>query len=800
MATLTLQSLSFSYPQAETPALRDISLHVPSGEWVTVAGASGSGKSTLLRHLKPALTPHGDRAGDILLDGQPLAQLDRRSQAARVGFVMQNPEQQPVTDKVWHELAFGLESLGEKNETIRARVAEMASFFGLQHWFHQPVNQLSGGQKQLLNLAAVMTMQPEILILDEPTARLDPIAAADFLEMVAKAHRELGLTVIMSEHRLDEVLPRSDRLIVLQQGAVIADAAPAQAARELFAMRHPLFTALPAPARIAARCGCDGDYPLTVRAGRDWLDGQHPRPLPPDPAPPPPGNAIIRAEEVWFRYQREAPDVLKSLSLDIYEGEILALMGGNATGKSTLLTLLGGLQKPYRGRVTGSRDTAIMPQNPQTLFVRATVREELAAMVKGSAAETDAAVMAAAERCALTPLLKRHPYDLSGGEQQRLALALVMLTGRRILLLDEPTKGLDSYAKAQLADIFKGLQTDGYTIVIVSHDIEFCAGLAQRCALLFDGGITAAGPVRQFLAGNRFYTTAANRMARRHLPQAITVDDVVAACGGEDFTPDDHTRHGNPNAGPAVDEVKPAATAATPATAPRSGPRSKITAALLSSLPLTVLFGLYVLDDRSYYFTSLLLITEILLLGFLALERRRPRAREVVLIAVLCALTVATRAAFFMVPQFKPALAIVILSGVCFGPRTGLLTGALSMFVSGFFFGQGPWTPWQMLAFGLIGALAGGLFQPGRIPQQKAALCLFGAFTALIVYGGIMNPAAVLIMQPFPTIEMFIASWLAGVPFDLLHAASTALFLLLLANPLLAKMERVRIKYGLPQH
>lgn len=799
MAAITLRDLSFRYPGTDIPALRNIDLHLAGGEWLTVCGASGSGKSTLLRHLKPALTPHGRCSGEILLDGQPLASLEPRRQASAIGFVMQSPEQQLVTDKVWHELAFGLESLGESNAVIRSRVAEMASFFGIQHWFHQSVGELSGGQKQLLNLAAVMTMQPEILILDEPTARLDPIAAADFLEMVEKIHRELGLTVIMSEHRLDEVLPRSDRLIVMQRGAIIADGPPRAVARSLYAQRHPLFTAMPAPTRIAAQCDASAaDYPLTVSAGRSWLDTREPLKALPSPAlSAPPGKPLLELSEVWFRYQKNAPDVLKGLNLEIYEGELLAIVGGNATGKSTVLALLNGLLRPWRGRRDGPA-TALLPQNPQTLFVKATVREELTAVA------ADDRWRETARRCRLLSLLERHPYDLSGGEQQRLALALVLLTGRKVLLLDEPTKGMDSYYKTELAAMLQALRADGHTIVIVSHDIEFCAQHASRCALLFDGDIITAGPPRDFFAGHRFYTTAANRMARARLPQAVTADDVVTACGGQPFvadlsqteTPAGDDATPEPPSGPDA----PSGQSPEPGSGAgvRSSPGLKIaTGLLLAAIPLTVLLGLYALDHRSYYFVSLLVLTEVLLACFLAFERRRPQAREVVLIAVLCALTVAARAAFFMAPQFKPALAIVILAGVCFGAQTGLLVGAFSMFVSNFLFGQGPWTPWQMMAFGLIGLLAGLLFKPGRLPSQKAALCLFGALAALLVYGGIMNPAAVLILQPHPTWEMLLVSWSFGLPFDLLHAASTVLFLLLLSSPILAKMERVKTKFGL---
>ena len=250
MAHYSVENLSFSYPTSGKETLKNINLTIQQGDYVVLCGQSGSGKTTLLRHLKPVLTPHGKRTGQILFDGKPLETLSGYDQASKIGFVMQNPDDQIVTDKVWHELAFGLESLGVDQKTIRLRVAEMASYFGIQSWFHREVSTLSGGQKQLLNLASIMAMQPEVLILDEPTSQLDPIAASDFLNTVRKINIELGTTILITEHRLEDVYHSADRVIVMENGAVTANDAPRKVGAMLRAQNSPMLAALPTPVRV----------------------------------------------------------------------------------------------------------------------------------------------------------------------------------------------------------------------------------------------------------------------------------------------------------------------------------------------------------------------------------------------------------------------------------------------------------------------------------------------------------------------------------------------------------------------
>lgn len=543
MANLTLQNLSFTYPGACAPALSQICLNIHQGEYILLCGPSGCGKTTLLRHLKTVLTPHGVRSGEVTLDGVCLSRVSPREQAEKIGFVMQNPDDQIVTDKVWHELAFGLENLGCPQSTMRLRVAEMACFFGIQDWFHREVTELSGGQKQLVNLASIMAMQPEILILDEPTSQLDPIAAADFLNTLKKINRELGTTILITEHRTEEVFPAAHRVIVMEDGHIAADGSPAEVAAQLHAAGSRMLPALPAPARIFYAVGGEGTCPLTVREGRRWLAEEFPggaggAALPPEKTPPR-GQPALEIREAWFRYERSAPDVLKGLNLSVPQGLLYAVVGGNGTGKSTMLKALCGICRPYRGsvRLFGRAPAdykrtlfqgclSMLPQDPKCLFVRQTVLEDLQEMTADTAE-----IPRIAELCQISHLQNMHPGDLSGGETQRAALAKILLTRPRLLLLDEPTKGLDSFFKQSFAEILRGLCREGMTIVMVSHDVEFCAEYADMVGMFFDGQLLAANTPRKFFGSNSFYTTAAARMSRGLLPDAVTAGDVAALLG-----------------------------------------------------------------------------------------------------------------------------------------------------------------------------------------------------------------------------------------------------------------------------
>lgn len=552
MACFEIKDLSFSYPGREKKALAQIDLKIEQSEFVVLCGRSGCGKSTLMRHLKPVLAPHGKKGGQILFYGTPLNEIDFRAQTSQIGYVLQNPDNQIVTDKVWHELSFGLESLGEDNQTIRLRVAEMASYFGIQDWFHKDVNDLSGGQKQLLNLASIMAMQPLVLLLDEPTSQLDPIAASDFLETIRKINREVGTTVIITEHRLEDVFPYADRVIVMEKGKVIANDTPRAVGRSLQDEKNPMFHALPSPMRIYAGVENGLECPLTVREGRNWLselvDGAEIRERAIiDDKKVDDLDSVVEMKEIWFRYEKNSHDVVRGLSMKIPANKIFCIVGGNGTGKSTTLKLLTGILTPYRGKIVirgknirkyrnnelFEHNLAMLPQNPQALFVKKTVKEDLLEMLSReplSKEEKQRRIAEMAELVDITDLLDQHPYDISGGEQQRAALAKVLLTEPKILLLDEPTKGLDNYFKFKLASILKKLNERGVSVIMVSHDIEFCAAYGDSCSMFFDGDIVTTDTPNRFFSGNSFYTTSANRLSRHVFLNAVNDEDVIELC------------------------------------------------------------------------------------------------------------------------------------------------------------------------------------------------------------------------------------------------------------------------------
>lgn len=551
MALYEIKNLNFTYPDTERPAIQNLNFSIEPGEFVVICGKSGCGKTTLLRHFKTVLSPYGKREGEILFEGEKLEEVSVRRQSAQIGYVLQSPDNQIVTDKVWHELAFGVENLGYDQQTIRLRVAERASFFGIQNWFDKNVEELSGGQKQLLNLASVMAMQPKVLVLDEPTSQLDPIAAGEFLSTIRKINLDLGVTVILIEHRLEEVFPMADQVLVLEEGKQIYFDTPRMVGKDL--ADNDLFLAMPSPVQIYNGTGQEGVCPLTVCEGRNWLEQHY-------------GSCknmqhrecfrhrkqerdyVVEAKEVWFRYEKDGRDIVKDLSLQVPKGELFCILGGNGTGKSTTLSLLSGIHRPYRGKILLKgkeirkirdkelfhRFLGVLPQNPQTLFVGNTVEEDLWEMFSERSPirrkEDREKIEKVVGDTQIGHLLHMHPYDLSGGEQQRAALAKVLLLEPEILLLDEPTKGLDGFYKSRLAEIFQKLKEQGITIVMVSHDIEFCAAYGDTCAMFFDGGIVTACAAKEFFTGNSFYTTAANRMARQIFPDAVTVKDVIEAC------------------------------------------------------------------------------------------------------------------------------------------------------------------------------------------------------------------------------------------------------------------------------
>lgn len=971
MDILDVQKLTFAYPDTTVeyggvylePALKEASFCVAQGDFLVILGSSGCGKTTLLKLLKPVLAPHGKKSGSIFFNGADIESLSYEELAYDIGFVMQDVNAQLVTDEVWHELAFGLESLGYSNSMIKRRVAEMTSFFGLSGIFHKKVWELSGGQKQMVNLASVMAMNPKLLILDEPTSQLDPIAAEEFVACLTRINRELGTTIIMTEHRLEEVLPACTKVMAMEDGQVTAFGPLRECMAELCTDgRYMGF--MTAATRVYAGVSKDKkkyhadmthnedeihanesvavdniySLPVSVGEGRSYLaellkngtltgessdeselcdktieeektfinidknkmtvdekivSDKHVST----------GNDILICKSLCYAYDKAGDDIVNKLTLSVREGEILSISGGNGSGKTTFLKLIAGIMEPDNGRirVAAGRRTALLPQNPTDLFTRNTVRDELVCTQDSVENEISYEAVADVVRtCMMEDLLLRHPYDLSGGEQQRLALAKLMLIDPDIFLLDEPTKGIDPEFKLEYGDILKQLKTRGKTIIIVSHDIEWEARISDRCALMFDGSIAAIEPVKDFFSGNHFYTTAAARIAGGMIENAITVEDIFKALGCEpDIYEGKNKNSRNFKGGQKKDdksydgaqsgEEDKALESLKKLLEKKHKSREKISPIRLTCIilltmlcgicfyftmkqeglnylidnmrvtaegiryaimygvfilavillliclapissrknedieltsarnhnkacalaafvviciliPITIWVGITKLNDRKYYFISMLILLEAIIPFFFLYEKRKPKARELVTVATMCALAVAGRAAFFMLPNFNAATAMVIISGVAFGAETGFIVGAVTMLTSNFIFGQGPWTPWQMFAMGVLGYLAGVIYRRRAVREKifsKLSLCIFGGISCIVVYGGIMNPASVLMYYSDVSLHMIAAAYITGFPFDVVHGTGTVLFLWFAARPFLEKFDRIRTKYGI---
>lgn len=534
MELFEIKNLTYKYPESRKEALDDISFEIEKGSFNVICGATGSGKTTLLRMLKNELRPAGDFTGEIYYKGRSIHELTARESASKIGFVLQNPEEQIVTDKVWHELAFGPENMGLDKEHIRRMVAETASYFGIEDWFERSVNTLSGGEKQLLNLAAVMTLSPEVLILDEPTAQLDPIAASDFISTINKLNKDLGLTIIMTEHRLEEVISCSDNLLIMEEGRILAYGNTKEVIKEV-KTNSRIIEGMPAAVQIVCNLQLNEEIPLNVREGRRLLEKNYSDKLKnvvvEKYSKKISNTPVLEVEKISFRYERDAQDIIKNLSFNVSEGELFCVLGVNGAGKSTTLLQIAGLLKPYEGKIKINgrklKDykgqelyrgiVGLLPQDVKALFIEYTVREELK--------EVNCDI----EKLPfdISGLLDKHPYDLSGGEQQLVGLAKVLSTNPKILLMDEPTKGLDAHTKSIIIDVMNALKQKGVTIVCVTHDIEFAAKCADRCALLFRGEMTSIGTTKDFFGSMKYYTTAVNKMTKGLSENIITVEQLV---------------------------------------------------------------------------------------------------------------------------------------------------------------------------------------------------------------------------------------------------------------------------------
>lgn len=591
---IQIRDLTFAYAAGDEPVLSDINIDIGSGEFVIIMGSSGSGKTTLLKMLKRNMIPAGRYSGRVYIYGKEADKLTDRENAAGIGYVSQDPDNQIVTDKVWHELAFGLENLGMDNVTIRKKVAEMSEYFGITGWYDREVSKLSGGQKQILNLASVMVMQPGILLLDEPTANLDPLAAIRFLDVVKRINQELGVTVVMVEHNLEHIYADADRIIAIDKGRVAANSSPKKAAADIIAAGSFLIEGLPVASRLYSGYNkkngnsvvsynnvnidsnnkdnhiLSDEIPLTVKEGRRWyvnykkvygkditkdkdkinnfagksiindkvikkdvleednitgnknkkrigfikknnLENKSSRKNTDNIE-----NTVCQLKNVSYSYNKKLPYIIDGVDVSFKEGRITAILGGNGAGKSTMLKLIAGIIEPVRGKIISNKRIIMLPQDPKAVFTEVSVEEELAEMLmdKGNGIYNNMPmedkreiVEQIIEEFGLNDIRKNNPYDISGGQQEKLAIAKVLLLKPEVLLLDEPTNGLDPYFKKTLGKLLKKINAGGVTIIIVSHDLEFVDSFCDDVIMLFDRKVAAQDSTHKFLRDNMFYTT-----------------------------------------------------------------------------------------------------------------------------------------------------------------------------------------------------------------------------------------------------------------------------------------------------
>lgn len=547
MAYLEINNLSFTYPTATSPAIQNVTLQVEKGQFVVLFGSSGSGKSTLLRLLKKDIQPHGEQTGEIFVNGQNINETEGYSN--QVGFVFQDPENQVVSDDVLHEIVFGLENIGVSANEMRSRVAEMVHYFGAESLLHRKTQELSGGMKQQINLASVLLMQPEILLLDEPTAQLDPVSSREFLDILKRLNEEFGMTIILAEHRLDEVFTMADQMVMMENGKMINSGSPSELIEDIWESSNKAYVpVIPSLYFSVTKRENRKNIPLSVKDARKWINNLKIQTE---------GNhflsekvmnkqKILEVKELFYHYRKEDEYVLKECNFTLFDSEIYALLGGNGTGKSTFLKILAGILKPKRGKITlfdkalqawksneMARTVGYLPQNPKLFFIHDTIEMEIQETMNKWRITSREEVNQLLKRLGIDHLLNNHPYDLSGGELQKAALACILLRKPKILLLDEPTKGLDPVSKVSFAKILKEMHEEGLTVVMSTHDVEFAALYSTRCGMMFQGNITSENVPSEFFKGNFFYTTMVQRVFRnlKNNNEAVTIEEAMTLCG-----------------------------------------------------------------------------------------------------------------------------------------------------------------------------------------------------------------------------------------------------------------------------
>ena len=588
MPLIELKDFNFSYASTDGSektfeCLHDINLEINYGDFVLLCGPSGCGKTTLLSNLKKELIPNGLRSGIARYNGIGISQLDDETSACDIGYLFQNPDSQIVTDTVIQEIAFPLENIGVSSEEIRNRISELAAFFGLNDILHKNVNELSGGQKQLVNLCSLLVLRPKVLLLDEPMSQLDPIASYDFLSILRRLNEEFSITIIISEHKSDNIFSFVDKVVFMENGMIKYDKNPREVSKTAFdddVFKHYL----PQVAKIHNLLGAKHsqlskmEIPLSIREARRSLntihddlikisedgeknqnhdlahvdrdDNSHKKSIFSRKA----SDSLIQMNGIYFAYIK-GHLVLKNLDFDLKKGDFIGIIGGNGVGKSTFLQLMCGLLKPIKGKVKYQKDLniAYVHQNPMIHFSRDNVKAELVknldigSDVKSKLVEMDDEDFINSktlnglnfnnlnfkfkdliEFFGISHLLSQHPYDCSGGEQQKIVIIQALLKDADVLVLDEPTKGLDPISSLNLSKELNELNGNGLTIVMTSHDLDFVANNCRRCLMFFDMNIQIDSPPKEIFRENNFYTTFVNRMVKDYIPQAVTIDDVCS--------------------------------------------------------------------------------------------------------------------------------------------------------------------------------------------------------------------------------------------------------------------------------
>ena len=517
MSAIAFRDVSFAYPDSPRPALRSVDLDVAPGELLLVVGASGSGKSTLLRAIN-GLVPHasgGRFGGNVDVFGRSTRTHHPRELADVVGFVAQDPESQFVVDHVERDLAFVLENLGFSQEAMRRRVEEVLDALGIAHLRDRDPGSLSGGERQRCVIAGALAAGPQALVLDEPTSQLDPQGADDVLAALVRLNHDLGTTVLLAEHRLERAAPLADRAVLVEGGT---PGTPADVEAVLAA-----YPGAPSVTRLGRVLGWE-PLPLTVRdaralAARHPVDLALPEATTADAASAP-GDPLLIARDV--RVVLGGHPAVRGVDLELRAGEVIALFGRNGAGKTTLLRALADLIAVSAGAIERRTRVGYVPQNPNVMLFSPTVRRELEETQRLLGHRDDAAVNHWLDALHLTDVASAHPRSLSGGERQRVAIAAVAVGGAPVLLLDEPTRGMDAPSRAALEHAVHEHAAEGGAVVLATHDVELAARIATHAVVLGDGEVVADGDARQVLAGSLFAP-----QVLRVLPPFLTVEEVV---------------------------------------------------------------------------------------------------------------------------------------------------------------------------------------------------------------------------------------------------------------------------------